>query len=69
MSDLKYKSVEDLRQEIASIERYQARLYKEAAIAETEAKRLSFEAAEKRVKAHNAGQRMAWARIYLAQKV
>jgi hypothetical protein len=68
MSDLKHRSVDELREEIASSVRYRDRLEREWTGLEAHIERLKVDIASLRRKHHNAGQREAWARIYLAQK-
>ena len=68
MSDLKHRSVDELREEIASSVRYRARLEHDWAGLEAHIERLKVDIDSLRRKYHNAGQREAWARIYLAQK-
>lgn len=68
MSNLKHLSVDELRGEVHRISTYRAKLECEAQINEEAARILVKSAGDLRVKAHNAGQREAWARIYLAQK-
>jgi hypothetical protein len=68
VSDLKYRSPEELRQVIRSSESYRETLKTAWEQEEAEANRLLFSAAERRKKWHNVGQRVVWARIYLAQK-
>lgn len=68
MSDLKHMTVDALRAEIQSLSRYRARLESEWCAAERQIESINKEIAAKRKKHHNAGQREAWARFYLAQK-
>jgi hypothetical protein len=68
MSDLKHRTADELRQEIAGISRWRNQKMAEAVSKEKKAAELIAEAAMLRQRAHNMGQREAWARVYLAQK-
>ena len=69
LSDLKHLSVDALGAEIHRITAYRASLSHQAAINDEAGRQLLEQAAVlKKIKSHNAGQREAWARIYLAQK-
>jgi len=68
VSDLKHMPVDALRAEVQSLSRYRSRLETEWLAAEKQIESIQKEIAAKRQKHHNAGQREAWARIYLAQK-
>lgn len=75
MSDLKYMTSAQLREEIAGISRWRATKEAEAKAHEGRAATMRAEADEEirsadelRRRAHNMGQREAQARIYLAQK-
>lgn len=75
MSDLKYMTAAQLREEIASISRWRTTKTAEAQAHEGRAANLRAQADEEmrsadelRRRAHNMGQREVQARIYLAQK-
>lgn len=75
MSDLKHKTPAELRDEIVSISKWRAGKEAEAVAREERAAHLRRQADEEvaaanelRRRAHNMGQREAWARIYLAEK-
>ncbi len=68
MSDLKHKSVEELRVIVASTVSYRAEQERLWQRKEADAAELVEEAKQHRKRWHDAGQREAWARIYLAQK-
>jgi len=67
-SDLKHKTPAELRDEIASMSKWRAQKEAEAAKLEQDAAAMVAEASSLRTRAHNLGQREAWARMYLAQK-
>ena len=75
MSDLRYRTPGELRDIIARGEAWQAAEFRkanaleaQASSMEAEAQRIRHQVAQKRRSAHNSGQRITWARIYLAQK-
>jgi predicted nucleic acid-binding Zn-ribbon protein len=68
MSDLKHRTADELREEIASVSRYRARLEREWKDLEERIVQMQDEVKVLRSKHHNFGQKEAWARIYLAQK-
>ncbi len=75
MSDLKHMTPAELRKEIAGISNWRAKKEAEAKALEARAASLRQSADEEdraagelRRRAHNMGQREAWARTYLAQK-
>lgn len=68
MSDLKHRSVDDLRAIIRSCENKRAQHERSWKNKEVLIEQLRQEIAEHRKAYHNIGQREAWARIYLARK-
>lgn len=68
MSDLRYRSAKDLREIIRAQESYRAALKAEWEQKEAEAAELVKQADDARRRWHNSGQRLTWARIYLARK-
>jgi prefoldin subunit 5 len=68
MSDLKHRSIEDLRAIVFSCSKRRAELEISWQDMERQIEDLKKEIAEKRHSYHNLGQREAWARIYLARK-
>lgn len=68
MSDLKHKSVEELRAIVWSTSRRRAELEKSWQSMERQVEDLQKTIAEQRKTYHNLGQREAWARTYLARK-
>ena len=68
MSDLKHQSPEELRRRIKATELYRQKLQAQWEKAEAEVERLQEESRHARQKYHNMGQRLVWARKYLAEK-
>jgi len=68
MSDLKHRTPDELRDQIATCEKSRKRIESQWTWLEAEAERLKAEAAALRKKHHNIGQIEVWARIWLARK-
>lgn len=68
MSDLKHKSIEDLRGIVFSCSFRRKQLEKSWQAMERQIEDLKASIAEQRQQYHNLGQREAWARTYLARK-
>lgn len=68
MSDLRHQSPEELRRRIKATELYRQKLQAQWEEDEVEVGRLQEEIRSARQKYHNMGQRLVWARKYLAEK-
>lgn len=68
MSDLRYRTTDELRAVIRDTTAYRDRLSSEWQADEAEIERLKQRVARKRKTWHDLGQRETWARLYLARK-
>jgi len=68
MSDLKHKPPGELRRRIKATELYRQKLQAQWETDEAEVERLQEKIRHARHKYHNMGQRLVWARKYLAEK-